>query len=218
MTVFTSTFEVGDLSEWTGSIGAPSINSTTFHCGAYAVNLTTSKALYKDTSAVDELFERVYIRFSAIGTSGESEIAGFSNGWDTYLAAVTIRDPGDSSAHFEIHTYTDTHYQSDIIPVVDTWYCVEFAFKKAVAGYFKLWIDGTLKVNQSVDTSGYNQVNKIWFGNYNFGSCSFTAVGDCVVVDSSYIGVESSGYKPGSRSGMLNATMGALLAGRLYSP
>lgn len=209
MTIFTSTFEVGDTSEWTGTIGTPVIEGAPVHHGSWSCELNVGDLCYKTMAAVDEAYMRFYVNFSASNNANShSEFAYLGKDW-AYMVGVVTKQYGGVQ-DFTMLDDSTNFYDSGVPITLNQWYYVEIAYKKAVAGFYKLWIDGELKVNQAADTSAKNNVDRIMLGNLNFGGVTFTENSDCVIVDSAYIGPEAAGG-PTVKKGSCVPAMTALL-------
>lgn len=96
-----------------------------------------------------------------------------NSGWQTYLSSARTINPNQ-------------------------WYCIELdAFIDAIAGFFKVYIDGTLEINQTgLDTTGHGDCNRYWCGAgpWSNPASDFNATfDDAIVQDSGYIGPLTTG-------------------------
>lgn len=82
--------------------------------------------------------------------------------------------------NFGLFDATTTFYNSGLAIATNRWYCVQIGYRSAVDGFYKLWINGVLLVNQAANNAGQH-VSDLILGQNVFGGVDFTAWGDCVV-------------------------------------
>jgi len=202
--IFSDGFESNDFSEWTGtseSAGESSdVVNTDPHHGTYHASFTTDGSssneyayCYKTFgSSYAEIYARAYIKLKTAEL--EHRIMEFSAGgsWHTMMLITATRVYlyyHSGATHSSIFSETDLD--------LDTWYCFElYAKVHATAGQSKLYLNDVelLATASDLDTDEHGDVDQYRLGTYS--SASATAHGiyvDCVIVDTSYIGMEAVG-------------------------
>mgnify|MGYP001609455999 FL=1 len=196
--IFEDGFESGNFSEWTATVGSPSVVSTWSHHGTYSAQVTNGSNAYKNlASTATETFIRFYINYSAIGAGSGTltDVIRFNDNASTTLALFGLHTDPDTFGIYDVVNSVGT--DSDIIAVTGQVYLIEFAIlSNSASGYMKLWIDGTLKVNYAVNTTGWFNVAQVFIGNSYWAWITYTALIDCVVVDDAYIGPEGDTTVP----------------------
>lgn len=199
--IFEDDFESG-YTPWTGTIGSPTIDQVIVHHGVnsskqnYTANFQNHYP-YKYGLNTDPGYVRFYWYFDTLFGSGathllgESMDTGFAGIWKIWLyrnvtgtyIQLARTNPGALTL-----TASATYSAGN-------WYCLEIGFDvDAAAGFHKVWFEGNLIIDDSgIDTSGSNNFDKIRLGEQSQGSNGYVVYLDCVVVDSSYIGVEAAG-------------------------
>ena len=194
-TVFTDGFETGDFSQWSGTVGAPTIVTSPVHHGLYAAQaVNNGSQIYKNMTTTDEVYCRMYWRYSGSLSSGEKiMIMWLSSLYSNFMGVYLTNDGGTYKwAIRDMKNWTDYYYSSQQLPSADTWYCVESRAKATADGIMALYIDGNELTDITLtgfnDSVGVTSVRL--FG--EDGSSGITQVADCVVVANSYIGPEST--------------------------
>ena len=196
-TVFTDGFETGDFSQWTGTVGSPkpTIVTSPVHHGLYAAQaVNNGSQIYKNMTTTDEVYCRMYWRYSGSLSSGEKiMIMWLSSLYSNFMGVYLTNDGGTYKwAIRDMKNWTDYYYSSQQLPSAGTWYCVEARAKANVDGVMALYIDGheltDITLTGFNDSVGVTSVRL--FG--EDGSSGITQVADCVVVANSYIGPEST--------------------------
>lgn len=153
MTVlFFDDFELDDFTRWTGTGGAPSIQSVIVHGGTHAmlVSLAGSFAYWLDDGVShSDTFARFYIYVNVFPTA--TNFGNVSNMSDSaYATTVSVRVYDDGSVFLNAPSGS---YDSGIDLAADTWYCIEYERKVGAGnGFAKLWINGNLYVDQQTET------------------------------------------------------------------
>jgi DNA-directed RNA polymerase subunit RPC12/RpoP len=189
--IFQDGFESGDFSAWTGTSGTPTIVTSPVHHGSYAAQAGNNQYFYKNIAAYNELYYRFYINFSSLTADTHSDIAQINDiSTPQRLVYATIKTYAGVIDFALLDAVASVFYDTGVAVSTGQWYCIEIAYLRAVSGFLKMWVDGTLKVDVSKDTSSQNQANNIRGGNQYIGGIGFVAVYDCVVVADTYIGPE----------------------------
>jgi len=214
----------GDFSAWTGTTGTPSVETTAPHHGSkdfkFDPAIYSAEYAYKDFAEVQTAYARLYVQAANFNDAPKvlelrdkdaqfyAQLLMASTGWTLYYRYYTFEYVQGSS------TYTVT---------VNTGqqYCVEIkVIRSATVGEVRVYIDGIERITvtgiNNAEGTGIDEV-RVGVANTPFAS-GVIVYTDCVVVADAYIGVEGAGggvtVKKGG--GAMQATMGALLAGRLY--
>jgi len=210
--IFEDGFESNDFSAWTGTGGvAPNITSSVVHHGSYAENASGTgfdhSYVYKTFGAsYSPIYVRAYVRWvtnpgndgafdiiSAIGDDAATRVSGgVKNDGGTMKWVLGYRN--DTSASWETRlNATDT-------PQVNTWYCIEIkAVVNDTVGEARLYVDGVEKAAVTGVDNGHNEINQIRAGEYRLSAnplVVYIIYVDCVVADTSYIGLEASNTAP----------------------
>jgi hypothetical protein len=210
-----------DFSHWTNTSGTPTIVNSPVHHGSSAfLENALNECCRKTFSEATEIYVGFNVRFSVIGNEdGISEIGMLSDNYTPVVGPI-IRNPYTGTTYFGISD-SASYWMSDVAPVINTDYYLVYGYKKDVNGFYKLWINGTLKVNQAVNTSALGTPDKVMVGNDgNWAAQSFTACFDCINVDSASFTTDpfSSGvtYSPKTRSSLPNTMVTMLNSKMLF--
>jgi hypothetical protein len=185
---FNDGFESNDFSKWSTANG--SIQSTTKYSGTYAAQFTQWQAAVRTGTAGNEKYVQARVYLSSMsGTDASSEILMLSQSAGTSVSVI-VKDVSGTK-HFYLRDDWGSEYDSGITASTDQWYLIELSYKKNTSGWFKLWIDGTLEVEQTGDTSGHMTTADTIIGGYNLDSLTITRIIDDVKVSDSYIGTDT---------------------------
>lgn len=205
--LFNDGFESGNFSAWTGS-RLVTVDSALAHHGTYSAKAAGAPGVsyycYKDITAINEGYHRIYFYFSGytppyngcfieiprMFANDETNLVGFS----IYNNIGTLE--WRLSARLDNATYT---YNSSTSPPIqlDTWYCIEVYWKRSSGandGEAKLYINGTLYITLSGLDNDSLAANRIyeWYYQDNGWGYVIPARIDCVVVADTYIGTEAT--------------------------
>lgn len=203
---FCDDFESGDTSKWTEDLlnTTASVITTYRHHGKYCLQMQNPTPaggeygrVYTTFTGGLSLYMREYIRLNELFTAGWQGLGPrFANTVPYTIGYVIIdcpnlkwgvrgRSGGSLTSFWEA---TTSKMQAGI------WYCVElYAYLDNSAGIWRLWIDGTLKINQTgLDTyDGWN-IDRAG-SNFYIGTneaAARTEYFDCAAISSMYIGPE----------------------------
>ena len=215
-TIFTDGFESGDVSKWTGTStggsGTVTVENTIKYSGTYAARTYCPNndddfcSFNRDIStSATTTFIRWYVYIASSPSSGTvlyslSHNIG-SGGWPAWYLYIT----GTTRA---LTLYYNTNLNdmpsktSATTLSLDTWYCIEVKWvRDASAGEYRVYLNGnevTDLTTTGLQTNDMGALSNIEFGP-SAGRYYNSAVDiyfDDVVVDSSYIGPESSDNTP----------------------
>lgn len=118
-------------------------------------------------------------------------------GFDGYRNQATTCVVGNASGQlfWTLSANRDHYRKSSAIPIVlGNWYCIELAFYYDLAGWAKMWIDGSLLDTYDWDSTADTEGGIVFFHlgiNLNDGTATDANVDfDCTVVADSYIEAE----------------------------
>lgn len=139
-------FETGDASELNTLGSGASIQSTTVHSGAYAIDNGSSRSnlilgLSATTSVIRDYFNTDTI--PGADTNVLAELATTS----TNRLLVIMDSTGALGVVDAASTLGLTRTIGSVILSANQWYRVEVALDLAAGGIVKVWVDGTLSVN-----------------------------------------------------------------------
>ena len=191
--IFSDGFESGNLTAWSGSLGSPTVQSSTVHSGAYALECSSSTGqyVYEDLSSADTLYLRVYVYFSSLPTSGNflsfSEMKHADN--DNDIVVAVYNDSGTAEWAIRHSPWgLPPQAEAGTGPVVGQWYAVEL--NSTLVGTTvnsELFVDGVSVLNNTWDGGSSNPFVYVQTGGWNMSE-TLTNYVDDVIVDSSYIG------------------------------
>jgi hypothetical protein len=212
--IFQDGFESGDFSAWTGTYvarsGTITVTSNDKHHGTYSARFTglgreeDAASVYKAITAIADVFTRIYLK-----VPGEPSLVGWGATINYYgsdhLAKVIYDRVND---YWGVRFYDGYSWQnvwgSVAKPLTaNTWTCLEFeVYVHSSAGYFKVWINGTLVCNPTnLRTDAKGNITRVYVGEiYLDGTETVATYGyyDCVVVADTYIGPEVAPKPKGS--------------------
>lgn len=213
--IFASIFSTGDLTEFDATNGSPAVvSSPSPHCGTYCCKCASEGDTVEfQPSSIDEISVRFYLKYSTEPAGGSNELIrnvhllGNSNSigrcyMESRAAGKLFR------LHIKYPSSADYYYYYDW--QVNTWYCIEFYFKKhASTGRYKMWVNDVLVADTGdIDTSGADSVDEVRIGiDWSSGGADpfTTAYVDCIcIMDSEPIGTHSS-FDNGFEEGDLSA-------------
>lgn len=204
-TVFSDGFESNDFTAWsdiTQSDGTAVVEAVNPHHGTYNGKFTITVAggnanCYKLFDATAIAYYRFYIKILTGIPIGENS---------GYLRIGLIRNNAGAQANniIELHITYDvatsrTQWGVDIggsgyvessssNPTTGIWYCVEI-LRDNTNDLEKVWIDGVLKISQTVALTGDADLIRCGIFYTNVISAA-SVVCDCVVISDTYIGME----------------------------
>ena len=206
MSIFDDNFETGTIltsenpagkwqNEYAGTGCSITIDSTVKHGGSYSAKSITTTNGYascnENFTGQNNLYLRAYYRLTAMPPS-DSNFTCFNELYKdsaTYSASAIIKNISGQLYWGillqENGTWTWLYESSPSNPLINTWYCVEIR-RDVASGIVELWVDGNLKVNQSVSISQAS--NGIFPGTGNSAGFATTLYIDDLVLSSSYIG------------------------------
>jgi hypothetical protein len=196
-----------DFSAWSWTVGAPTVVNTRAHHGSYGFYFNAEERCAKSAAAAI-LFARAYFYFDTLPGGGTLALFWLDStggwGWD---AGVLITN--NIFTMFTQENGVEVTTSTGITAVADTWYCVELK-KDVTNDLLELWINGISRASEArsitKNTATFNL--GVYF---KWGTPTIDFYADCVVLDSAYVGVETTVRKGGN-----SALMSALLAGKLF--
>lgn len=204
--VFEDGFESGDFAAWTGTSGSPEVAGNVVHHGSYSAEFNATEYCYKTLpSSLAVLYHRFYVRWTESPDANSENIffaRGLAGGTVIYEVGVVYYYSESPRKCWYFNYRSGATWTRAYVPETieaDTWYCAELYWKLGASdGEVHLYIDGVDVVNVSgKDTDNYGNCDTIRNGiELSIGGESCTVYEDCVVVDSSYIGPESSNTAP----------------------
>lgn len=204
MALFSATFEVGDLSEFTGNdqtnatIAASNADA---HHGSWSAAFASLDAwtdaadVYTDLGATyASLFTRAQFKVAA-----EPSFDGWGFTIGLYGTNHLCKVIYDATNDFWGVRYTDGAWKNTwgavASPIVAaTWFSLELEVSvDAAAGYFKVWKDDVLVANPAgIKTDAMGNVGRVYIGEVYLDGNEATGdhgYVDCVVVDTAFIGM-----------------------------
>lgn len=184
-TIWSTSFEEGDLTSLTSSSGAPSIVTDQVHHGTYALYMPVTYQYVTKTVTGQTL---IYFNFKFRTPSSFSggSLARLYDGSNSIAARLSF-----TSTKIQLDRYKPDYASliANQIFSANTWYTVEIAIQvDATVGFHKVWVNGTLKIDEeNVDTSGYGTITGVWLIVSNADGIWF----DCITVSSGPIGIEN---------------------------
>jgi hypothetical protein len=177
-------------------------HTPTHHNGHSAKFIGPSVDCYLDKAAstFNPCYARCYMYLPAMLSNSEDirVIYLFDSAWSA-VARCGIVIGGAGTKYWRLQTPQGNWNLQDDTISIEKWYCIELYWAKATGagnnGVATLYIDGVQKITNSTETST-NNMRLVYFGN----CASWTPTGfvtniDCCVVDTAYIGIESSGIQ-----------------------
>jgi hypothetical protein len=211
--LFSDGFESGNFDAWsnTGTGGGATIDVEDVHPHHETYNAIYGSLIDANDFAIavktlvseqSEIYMRAYLQFATVPQSTTIQDIGcsFANVTSAGILWSGLQKVG-ADVYWGVEAVvggTWTSYLEAVAsnPVADTWYCVEIYLKvDGAAGIVKLWVDGSLKVEQTdLDTDNRGNVKDIKLGAYLNATegASITMYSDCVVVADTYIGPETT--------------------------
>lgn len=179
---------------------------------------------YKTIASAATYYAREYVQFSALPASG-TQFRSFMNMQSSspayYKVSAGLRY--NSTAAKWCLAYNSggaASYQYGGTPNVNTWYCVEV--KAVVAGggggSVEMWVDGVSVLSAAgLTNNGDGNITLIVIGNdyWSETGYSVTSYHDCVVVDTNYIGVESTAVSV-NKGGSLGGIMANMIGSKMF--
>ena len=191
--LFEDGFESGDFTAWTGTGGTPTISEDPVHHGTYSMYCDANvDRVYQTLDPIQTTsYARFYFNLELVPTTGYLRVFGLYNS-TTIIVFLTITPTQLTMRSFYPSAVT-TSYTISGGWSNETWYCAEIKFVKASGtdGEYRAYLDGTERLTRaSIDTSGAPNP-----ASYNFGAVIMSGelipvYHDCIVIDSSYIGIE----------------------------
>jgi hypothetical protein len=184
--IFTDSFE-SNFINWEAPIGTISISNIHPYGGQYGCKWATGlNYVAYNYAPQDESYIRAYFYFSEKGAGILHNDILLMSSWQDWGIKVAALITVDNT--FMLADWTSTLHDTAVPVELNRWYCVEIGFKKAVAGWSKLWVDGVLLHTEAGDSSGVAGGSIVRFGTSNWGGFVMTSYGDDVVVADAYIG------------------------------
>ncbi len=196
-----STMEVaGDFSAWTGTVGAPSIIITDPHHGVNSASFDANESAYKTFAGQAITYMRTYIKFVADCGNNDDDrfyVVKFDIAGQAIMQVGRCLNAGVKKwviATMESGGYARRAYSTTPAFATGQWYCIEIeAVISGVAGEYHVWFNGVENTDlrrTGKDTNDYGNVVTGFIGNDLTQGASSALNYDCIVIDSSYIGVE----------------------------
>ena len=198
--LFNNGFEEGNFSAWTGTVGSPAVVSAQHHHGSYCEEIDAGgEYAYKTFAAQTTVFVRFYVRTpDTLPPSSGNYIsfAALRNASTMIWEGPYITRSGTDLIVRLYRYYATAGFSSSTAKTFapSTWYCFEVKFVKAVAGEYRVYLDGVEVINYSGNTSAAPDAATINVGNawYSYSSGDpWPYHIDCVMVADAYIGPES---------------------------
>jgi hypothetical protein len=163
-TIFTDSFETDNLSAWSGTaLQSPATiaaSSTHAHDGTYSVKAivpsdNTWAMVYKDITGTSTVYWQayVYIDSQSVPSGGIAKFMEVLNGWNP-VARFGIKN-NSGTLRYSLSYGDGNGNETFTIDTSDTvdlgnWHCIQIAaYANSSTGWTKLWIDGSLKINNS---------------------------------------------------------------------
>jgi hypothetical protein len=201
--IFSDGFESGDFTAWTGKVVVAgvtyAVSPADKYTGTYSALATASSnggynMYYKTITAANILYVRLYVKITASPAVTAIFCLLENSGWGEHTGfGVT----STRALYEEWYTSSWQTATSATTLSTNTWYCIEFLFDKTNS-QIKMWLDGS-QVNDLTKTgqSLVSTTDKVNVGLRGIRTSQMwrtcTTYIDCVAIDSSYIGPESSG-------------------------
>ena len=183
-TLFTSTFETGNTSEWDEATGTYAIVGSPVHHGSYAFKSTVNGRLEDyGTTNVADVYYRFYFRIDDVTNSAML-------GWIYNVAWSQFVTFGVNGGAFWLTCPSGTYTGGS--PAINTWYCVEVRRKVGAGnGIATLYANGVSTITRTTETITGNSAN-YKLGIDNAVSGSVIGYFDCVLIADAYIGTEAA--------------------------
>lgn len=196
--IFSDGFESGDFSAWTGTNGAPTVQDVIKHCGTYAMYTNDSgEYAYKTFAAEAVLYSRIYVYFDSL--TAQVTYDGFLETRSATGLIARLAVAG-TNQHLQLQYYIDAGVQTDASATtvsLDTWHCIELYGKiDASAGEYKVYLDDVEVADLThlgLANDNRGSINQVRVGTSGAFRTAQDYYFDCIVVDTSYIGVEAEG-------------------------
>lgn len=192
-TIFNSSFETGDFTEWSGVGGAPSIVNAPVKSGVWAAKFDASGEYAKETGlAAGTLYCRVYFQRSGDGSWGMNNFITFqeTGGWTKQCKADVVNDGGVFK--FQLRYFDSVGAEQTVISAKvcaeNVWYCVELYFKKNTVGGAVLYVDDVSVASAGAGTTQNQDTAEVDVGERDADDAKIHYV-DCAVLSASYIGL-----------------------------
>lgn len=191
--LFNDGFEVGDgFGAWTGIDGTPTIVTNPVHHGTNSCQIDGEENVTLDLgSSYSNIFVRTYVYFTTLPSSEFYKIWLFTVGeqgshWN-YATTVRAQNTDGENCSFAIISGAHTIVFGSLIIELNTWYSVELN-RRTGSGNTTLYVDDEEECHFAYD---YYDSNRTEMG----GQTQLSSVEylDCVVIDTSYIGLEVEG-------------------------
>lgn len=203
--IFSDGFESNDFTAWTGTQGSPTVVSDITHHGTYAMQVSTTGAttyVYKTFTAISTAHIRAYYRFDDIPAAGvQFQIITLRNSAGGTVALIELYNSGGTQkVYLFYYDGADKNVGVNFAWATGQWYCLELraVISGAGAGEYRFYIDGVEEAGLTktgLTNNGRGNVDLTTVGLWHDGGAPAKVLRvDCVVVDSSYIGLESTAY------------------------
>jgi hypothetical protein len=206
--IFSSDFETGSFSEWTGtsvtSGESATVVQTLPHSGSYSALCTTDGAsaiarAYCYTNlqtSASQLYALAYVYFNrsvSLNNGNSLWLIQFRDSGGSAIASYGIIGTSQSSAAWACMYGGSNPAFSTSGPVAGVWYCIEAYFNKTASGNsLILYINGIQVASLSSNTSGANNVAQVRIGvAYNDPGYTLSLYVDTVIIDNKYIPPQS---------------------------
>jgi hypothetical protein len=199
MPIFSDGLEDGDFRQYSGTDGTPTVEAAPVHHGSWSAECNpgawSNEDFYKSIGNQGAtIYCRWYQRF-------ENEVPSSGN----YFRTLKVRNQGSTGDICYVEFINDggtkkvrvvsttpaATYAANFTLTVNQWYCFELKIViDAANGEYHLWIDGIEYISQTGLNTGASNPDYYFFGHAIFGNIAVTSNTDCIVIDTSYIGVE----------------------------
>lgn len=192
--LFEDGFESGNFSNWTSTVGSPSITSTVVHHGSYALAADRASSdiqVIKNFTAQSSAYARVYVYVDSLPpASGSLSVLSIRNSNETNVAINACVYNQNGTPKWAVKHYPNwTHGSgevSDVVVQTGRWYRVELYISRVSSTVsWKLWIDGAQIFSSSHATNKSVDINQVIAGAWDTTGDVYV---DCVAVDTNYIG------------------------------
>lgn len=192
--LFEDGFESGNFSNWTSTVGSPSITSTVVHHGSYALAADRASSdihVIKNFTAQSSAYARVYVYVDSLPpASGSLSVLSIRNSNETIVAINACVYNQNGTPKWAVKHYPNwTHGSgevSDVVVQTGRWYRVELYISRVSSTVsWKLWIDGAQIFSSSHATDKSVDINQVIAGAWDTTGDVYV---DCVAVDTNYIG------------------------------
>jgi len=197
-----------NFATWSGSSGSTVVNSDAHHGDYSFLNDGASDRFYINFAAGATIYQRAYVKFTSLPTSGNSWII-----FDMYAVlnsnprAIIRNNAGSYEWGIRTGDGSIDYYAATVSAGV--YYCIELAWVSATKTA-TMWVEG-IKIGDHT-TANADTVSSCYFG---YLTTAALANYDCCVIDSVYIACEGVGGVTVKKGSNLANTMTTMLNSKM---